>query len=95
MSSLHTIYTLCICLTISTFRVFERAPQTWETSVTLVDVVHDPCDKFGDVLTVAMRRNGIDRRRRTKAMRYFGVDTVNGQDFFAFSDRGGDRSERI
>ncbi len=59
-------------------------------------------DKFDYVLPGAMRRNDIDmwividRGRGTQPMtRDFGIATVNGQGFFIFSDRGGDRIERI
>ena len=59
-------------------------------------------DKFDYVLPGAMGRNDIemwiviDRGRGTEPMtRDFAVATVNGQGFFVFSDRGGDRIERI
>ena len=59
-------------------------------------------DKFDYVLPGAMRRNGIDmwivtdRGRGTQPMaRDFGTATVNGQIIYVFSDRGGDRIERI
>jgi len=59
-------------------------------------------DKFDYVLPGAMRRNDIDmwivtdRGRGTQPMtRDFGISTVNGQSFFIFIDRGGDRIERI
>ena len=59
-------------------------------------------DKFDYVLPGAMRRNDIDmwivtdRGRGTQPMtRDFGISTVNGQSFFLFIDRGGDRIERI
>jgi hypothetical protein len=59
-------------------------------------------DKFDYVLPGAMRRNGIDvwiiidRGRGTEPLtRDFGIDTVNGQGFYVFIDRGGDRIERI
>ena len=58
-------------------------------------------DKFDYVLPGAMRRNDIDmwividRGRGTQPMtRDFAVDTVNGQGFFIFTDRGGERIER-
>ena len=68
----------------------------WETSCMIRH------DKFDYVLPGAMRRNDIemwiviDRGRGTQPMtRDFGIATVNGQGFFIFTDRGGDRIERI
>ena len=59
-------------------------------------------DKFDYVPPGAMRRNNIDmwividRGRGTQPMtRDFAVATINGQGFFVFSDRGGNRVERI
>ena len=68
----------------------------WETSCMIRH------DKFDYVLPGAMRRNDIDmwivtdRGRGTQPMtRDFGISTVNGQNLFIFTDRGGDRIERI
>ena len=68
----------------------------WETSCMIRH------DKFDYVLPGAMRRNDIDmwividRGRGTQPMtRDFGIATVNGQGFFIFTDRGGERIERI
>ena len=73
-----------------------EARSRWEISCMIRN------DKFDYVLPGAMRRNNIDmwividRGRGTQPMtRDFAVATVNGQGFFVFSDRGGNRVERI
>jgi len=59
-------------------------------------------DKFDYVLPAAMRANDIDmwividRGRGTEPLALdFGISTVNGQGFYLFTDRGGDRIERV
>jgi hypothetical protein len=59
-------------------------------------------EKFDYVLPGAMRANAIDmwividRGRGTEPLALdFGISTVNGQGIFIFTDRGGDRIERI
>ena len=75
--------------------VTDDVRSRWETSCMIRH------DKFDYVLPGAMRRNDIDmwividRGRGAQPMtRDFAVATVNGQGFFVFSDRGGDRIER-
>ena len=76
--------------------VTDDVRSRWETSCMIRH------DKFDYVLPGAMRRNDIDMwividlGRGTQPMtRDFAVATVNGQGFFVFSDRGGDRIERL
>jgi Xaa-Pro aminopeptidase len=74
----------------------DTARARWEINCTIRK------DKFDFVLPQAMRANDvdvwivIDRGRGTEPMaRDFGISTINGQGFFVFIDRGGDRIERL
>jgi Xaa-Pro aminopeptidase len=72
------------------------ARDNWEIACTIRH------DKFDYVLPAAMRAHDvdmwivIDRGRGTEPLTLdFAASTVNGQGFFVFSDRGGERVERI
>ena len=72
------------------------ARNNWEINCTIRH------EKFDYVLPAAMRANDvdmwivIDRGRGTEPLALdFGISTVNGQGIFVFTDRGGDRIERI
>ncbi len=74
----------------------DGARSRWEISCNIRK------DKFDFVLPRAMRANNIDmwividRGRGTQPMTLdFAISTVNGQGFFVFVDRGGDRIERL
>ena len=74
----------------------DSARSRWEVNCTIRH------DKFDYVLPGAMRANDIDmwividRGRGTEPMaRDFGISSINGQGFFVFIDRGGDRVERL
>ena len=72
------------------------ARDNWEIACTIRH------DKFDYVLPAAMRANNVDmwivigRGRGTEPLTLdFAASTVNGQGFFVFSARGGERVERI
>ncbi len=74
----------------------DGARSRWEISCNIRK------DKFDFVLPKAMRANNIDvwividRGRGTQPMTMdFAISTINGQGFFVFIDRGGDRIERL
>jgi Xaa-Pro aminopeptidase len=74
----------------------KNARNNWEINCSIRK------DKFDFVLPAAMRSNNIDmwividRGRGTEPMALdFGISTVNGQGIYVFTDRGGDRIERI
>lgn len=74
----------------------DGARSRWEISCNIRK------DKFDFVLPRAMRANNIDmwividRGRGTQPMTMdFSISTINGQGFFVFIDRGGDRIERL
>ncbi len=82
--------------TAATASQLDGARSRWEISCNIRK------DKFDFVLPKAMRANNIDmwividRGRGTQPMTMdFAISTINGQGFFVFIDRGGDRIERL